>query len=166
MPAAFLLWPLTLNRFLFSDRSCTVFPASSCTYTFNLREKWEKRKDLVWLKQKNNNFIWPRMRGKKYATRSRTIFPLTHGPVQVVCSPQSIIFTAVTDGRKADCNYSYRYWGHLEVVSPHWKTELLHSHKGQVFITSSPARLHRQTLVSNWMHRHKEATTGHICVWK
>lgn len=119
MPAAFLLWPLTSNRFLFSDRSCTAFPAPSCTYTFSLREKRKKRKDFGLVKtKKNNNFIWPRMRGKKYATRSRTIFPLTHGPVQVVCSPQSIIFTAATDGRKADCNYSYRYWGHLEVVSP------------------------------------------------
>lgn len=102
--------------------------------------------------------------GKKYATRSLTIFPLTHGPVQVVCSPQSIIFTVVTDGRKADCNYSYRYWGHLEVVSPHWKTEQLLSHKGQVFIISSSVRIHRRTLMSNWMHRHKEATKGHICI--
>lgn len=74
-----------------------------------------------------------------------------------MCSPQSIIFTAVTDGRKADCNYSYRYWGHLEVVSPHWKTELLLSHKGQAFITCSSARIHRRIPTSNWMHRHKEA---------
>lgn len=81
-----------------------------------------------------------------------------------MCSPQSIIFTAVTDGRKTYCYYSYRYWGHLEVVSPHWKTEQLHSHKGQVFITSSSVRIHRGILKSNWMHRRKEATKRHICI--
>lgn len=81
-----------------------------------------------------------------------------------MCSPQSIIFTAVTNGRKAYCNYSYRYWGHLEVVSPHWKTELLRSHEGQFFITWSSVKIHRRTLTSNWMHRHKEATKGHFCI--
>lgn len=71
-------------------------------------------------------------------------------------SPQSIIFTAVTDGRPAGCNYFYRYWGHLEVVSPHWKTEALSSHKGQVFITCSLTWIHRRIRKSNWMRRHKE----------
>lgn len=90
---------------------------------------------LIWGKKggkkcwfsKKTGLLMAQNKGKNVCTHSRTIFPFTHGPVQLVCSPQSIIFTAVTDGWEAYCNYSYRYWGHLEVVSPCWKIELLSS---------------------------------------
>lgn len=127
----------------------------TCTYIF-LKSYGKKQKYcLVWKIQKKNPSHTAQMRGKIY-THSLPIFPFSHWSVQVVPSPQSIIFTAVTDGRTADCNYFYRYWGHLEAVSPHWKTEELGSHKGQVFITCSLTWIHRRILTSNGMHRHKE----------
>lgn len=129
--------PWLLQGFCFADRSYKVFPAHSRTYIFNLSEGGKRK---VWFFfKKIHNFLQPRMRGKA-CTHSSTTFPFSHEPVQVACSPQSVIFTVVTDGRKADCNYSNRYWGHPEVVSLWWKTEALLSHKGQVFITFSCGR--------------------------
>ena len=80
-----------------------------------------------------------------------------------MCSPPSIIFTAVTNGRKAYCNYSYRYWGHLEVVSPHWKTELLLSHKGQVFITWSSERIFSGIQVIECINTRRQQKHIFIC---
>lgn len=143
--------PWLLTGFASDDRSYEVFPAHSRTYTFT--SEVGKKKARLSLKKTHTQLGW----GEKYIyTHFLPIFPFSHWPVQVVRSPQSIIFTAVTDGRPAGCNYFYRYWGHLEVVSPHWKTEALGSHKGQVFITCSLAWIHRRILKSNWMHRHKE----------
>lgn len=142
--------PWLLTGFASADRSYEVFPAHSHTHIFT--SELGKNKSMVW------GFFFlnhtAQMRGKNIYTHFPPIFPFSHWPVQVVRSPQSIIFTVVTDGRPAGCNYFYRYWGHLEVVSPHWKTEALSSHKGQVFITCNLAWIHRRILKSNWIHRH------------
>lgn len=140
LPSSCNPWPQT--GFSTAYGSCKAFPAHSHTYTFNLREKRAKKKKPSFSPGKR----------KKVFTHSHTIFPFTHKPVQVVCSPQSIIFTVVTNGRKAYCNYSYRYWGHLEVVSPHWKTELLELSK------------YSQKAVVNTQGGCKEATKWHICI--
>lgn len=140
--------PWLLTGFAFADRSYEVFPAHSHTYIFT--SELGKNKSFFFFNHT------AQMRGKNIYTHFPPIFPFSHWPVQVVRSPQSIIFTAVTHGRPAGCNYFYRYWGHLEVVSPHWKTEALGYHKGQGFITCSLAWIHRRILKSNWMHRHKE----------
>lgn len=110
------------------------------------------RTHSIWGRKEQKKTSFSPGKRKKLFTHSHTIFPFTHRPVQVVCSPQSIIFTVVTDGRKAYCNYSYRYWGHLEVVSPHWKTELLELSK------------YSQKAVVNTQGGCKEATKWHICI--
>lgn len=110
------------------------------------------RTHSIWGRKEQKKPSFSPGKRKKVFTHSHTIFPFTHRPVQVVCSPQSIIFTVVTDGRKAYCNYSYRYWGHLEVVSPHWKTELLELSK------------YSQKAVVNTQGGCKEATKWHICI--
>lgn len=150
-------WLLTAFRFCWQE-----LWGISCPFARAHFKVWvtEKNKNIVWFEKfKKKPFHTAQMRGKIIYSLSLPIFPFSHWLVQVVPSPQSIIFTAVTDGRTADCNYFYRYWGHLEAVSPHWKTEELGSHKGQVFITCSLTWIHRRTLTSNGMHRHKEKSS-------
>lgn len=148
-------WLLTAFRFCWQELWGISCPFARVHFKFWVTEKNQKY-CLVWKIKKKPKLSYSPDEGEKIYRLSLPIFPFSHWPVQVVPSPQSIIFTAVTDGRTADCNYFYRYWGHLEAVSPHWKTEELGSHKGQVFITCSLTWIHRRTLTSNGMHRHKE----------
>lgn len=105
----------------------------SCPFTYVLIQSDGERGRKCWFSKKTL-ILTVQDKRKKACTSSHTIFPFSHEAVQPVCSLQSIIFTAVTDGREACCNYSYRYGGHLEVVPSCWKIKLLLSHKGQVFI--------------------------------
>lgn len=165
------MWPLTSNSIslLLTGAMRYFLPIRMRTFS-SLSDGKKQKYCLVWKIEKKKNLSYSPDEGEKIYSLSLPIFPFSHWPVQVVPSPQSIIFTAVTDGRTADCNYFYRYWGHLEAVSPHWKTEELGSHKGQVFITCSLTWIHRRTLTSNGMHRHKEKSYIFILVrgkkWK